>query len=55
MFLADRTLCRMLRKAVSKKKPEDCEVWEKALLEAGNQKHNWTDRSYLAPVLKLLL
>ena len=55
MTFADRTLCRMLQKAVAKKKPEDCEIWEKALLEAGDQKHDWTDRSYLAPVLKLLL
>ena len=55
MSLADRTLCRMLQKAVAKKKPEDCEIWEKALLEAGDQKHDWTDRSYLSPILKLLL
>ena len=51
MSLADRTLCRMLQKAVAKKKPEDCEIWEKALLEAGDQKHDWTDRSYLLPIL----
>ena len=54
MTFADRTLCRMLQKAVAKKKPEDCELWEKALLEAGDQKHDWTDKAYLAPVLKLL-
>ena len=54
MSLADRTLCRMLQKAVAKKKPEDCEIWEKALLEAGDQKHDWTDRSYLAPVLEAI-
>ena len=54
MSLADRTLCRMLQKAVAKKKPEDCEVWEKALLEAGDQKHDWTDRSYLAPILEAI-
>ena len=54
MSLADRTLCRMLQKAVAKKKPEDCEIWEKALLEAGDQKHDWTDRSCLAPILEAL-
>ena len=54
MSLADRTLCRMLQKAVAKKKPEDCEIWEKALLEAGDQKHDWTDRSYLAPILEAI-
>ena len=42
----------MLQKAVAKKKPEDCEVWEKALMEAGDQKHDWTDKSYLAPILE---
>ena len=54
MSLADRTLCRMLQKAVAKKKPEDCEIWEKALLEAGDQKHDWTDKTYLAPVLEAI-
>ena len=54
MSLADRTLCRMLQKAVAKKKPENCEIWEKALLEAGDQKHDWTDRSYLAPILEAI-
>ena len=54
MTFADRTLCRMLQKAVAKKKPEDCEIWEKALLEAGDQKHDWTDRSYLAPILEAI-
>jgi hypothetical protein len=38
MSFVDRNLCRMLRKAVSKKKPEDYEVWEKALMEAGDKK-----------------
>ncbi len=52
MNLVDRNLCKMLQKAVAKKKPEDCEVWEMALLEAGDQKHDWTDRSYLAPILE---
>ena len=54
MSLVDRNLCKMLQKAVAKKKPEDCEVWEKALLEAGDQKHDWTDKSYLAPILEAL-
>lgn len=51
MSFMDRNLCRMLQKAVAKKKPEDCEVWEKALIEAGTETHDWTDRSCLAPVL----
>ena len=54
MSILDRNLCKMLQKAVAKKKPEDCEVWEKALMEAGEQKHDWTDKSYLAPILEAL-
>ena len=52
MSFVDRNLCRMLRKAVSKKKPEDYEVWEKALMEAGDKKCDWTDPSYIEPILK---
>ena len=52
MSLIDRNLCKMLQKAVAKKNPKDCEVWEKALMEAGDQKHDWTDKSYLAPILE---
>lgn len=54
MSFTDRNLCKMLQKAVAKKKPEDCEIWEAALLEAGNQKIDWTDRSYIAPILEAL-
>ena len=52
MTVMDRGLCRMLQKAVAKKDPETLEVWEKALLEAGTERHDWTDRSYLAPILE---
>ena len=54
MTFAHKNLCRMLRKAVAKKKPEDREVWEKALMEAGFEKHDWTDKSYLAPILEAI-
>lgn len=52
MSFADKILCRMLYKAVAKKKPEDQEPWEKALTEAGFGKHDWTDRAYLQPILE---
>ena len=52
MSIVDRNLCKMLQKAVLKKKPEDREIWEKALVEAGNKVCDWTDKSYIAPVLK---
>lgn len=55
MTFKDRALCKLLRKAVAKKKPEDCEVWERALMEAPeDQGCDWTDRSYILPILDCL-
>lgn len=54
MSFGDRTLCKMLQKAVAKKKPEDCEIWEKALMEAGDKKCDWTDKSYIVPILEAI-
>lgn len=52
MSLADRTLCKMLRKSVAKKDPKDLAVWEAALLEGDeNDGRDWTDRSYIEPIL----
>ena len=51
MSFVDKNLCRMLQKAVAKKKPEDYEVWEKALVEAGTKKCDWTDKAYIDPIL----
>ena len=54
MSFKDRTLCNMLRKAVSKKNPNDYEVWEKALIAAGNEKCDWTDKKYIKPIINCL-
>ena len=54
MGVLDRSLCAMLRKAVEKKKPEDREIWETALVEAGEEKHDWTDRAYIVPILQAI-
>lgn len=54
MSIADRMLCRLLQKAVAKKKPEECELWERALLEAGTEKHDWTDRAAIEPILEAI-
>ena len=54
MSFADRTLCNMLRKAVAKKDPADFEVWEKAIMEAGEEKHDWTDKKYIEPLLDFI-
>ena len=54
MNFADRNLCRLLQKVVAKKKTGDYEVWEKALIEAGNKKCDWTDKAYIKPILDAL-
>ena len=52
MSFVDRNLCTMLRKSLLKKDPVQMAVWEKALVEAtDNEAHDWTDKSYLEPVL----
>ena len=55
MNFADRNLCRLLQKIVAKKKTGDYEIWEKALLEAGNKKCDWTDKAYIKPILEALI
>ncbi|MDO5559855.1 MAG: flavodoxin domain-containing protein [Oscillospiraceae bacterium] len=52
MSAMDRNLCKMLRKSVAKKSPDDYQVWEKALMAAGDEKCDWTDRKYIAPIIE---
>ena len=53
MSFSDRTLCKMLRKAVSKKDPKDYELWESALMEVSeDESADWTDKSYLEPLIE---
>ncbi len=54
MTFGDRTLCRMLQKAVAKQNPEDYEPWQKALMSAVGEKCDWTNKKYLEPLLKYL-
>ena len=54
MKFADRTLCKMLQKAVAKQNPDEYEPWQKALMCAVGQKCDWTDKSYLEPLLKYI-
>ncbi len=54
MSFKDKTLCSMLRKVVSKKNPDEYEVWEKALMAAGEDKCDWTDKKYLNPILEII-
>ena len=48
------TCAALLRKAVAKKDPKDYEVWEQALMAAGDDKCDWTDKRYLEPILAAL-
>lgn len=52
MSFMDRNLCKMLQKAVSKKDPKDYEVWEAALMEAGSDNKDWTDKEYLKTIIE---
>ncbi|MBP3656560.1 MAG: flavodoxin [Clostridia bacterium] len=49
----DRTLCRMLSKAAGQD-GRLCEPWMRDLLSAPGQKHDWTDRAYLKPLLRYI-
>lgn len=51
MSFIDKNLCKLLQNRVSKKDPSSYEIWEKALIEAGNKTHDWTDKVYLNPIL----
>ena len=54
MSFIDRNLCKMLQKSVEKKDPKDLKVWERALLEAGEQTCDWTEKEYILPILEAL-
>lgn len=54
MSFKDRTLCKMLQKAVAKKDPNTWEPWMKALMCAAGQSCDWTDRKYLIPIQNYL-
>lgn len=54
MTFTDKTLCKMLKKAVSKKSESELEPWEKALVQAGENNCDWSDKSYLTPIIDIL-
>lgn len=54
MTFVDRTMCKMLQKAVSKKDPSTYEPWEKALMCAVGQKCDWTDKKYLNGLIQFI-
>ena len=54
MSFGDRTLCKLLQKAVAKKSPAEMELWEQALFSAIGQSCDWTDKKYLEPLLEFI-
>ncbi|MDO4466677.1 MAG: flavodoxin domain-containing protein [Bacillota bacterium] len=52
MSFVDKNLCKMFQKAVAKKDSKDYKLWECALMEAGNDSKDWTDPTYLEPILE---
>lgn len=52
MSLIDRTMCKMLIKSISKKDVNELQIWERALIDAGDKKCDWTDKRYLKPILE---
>lgn len=54
MNFRDRTMCRMLRKSIAKKTPDEYEPWMEALMEAEGKSCDWTDKKYLAPLADYL-
>lgn len=51
MSFKDRSLCKLLQKAIAKKDPETYEPWMKALVLAKGKKCDWTDRKYIEPII----
>lgn len=54
MTFKDRTLCKLLQKAVAKKARDACEPWMRALLSSSGQKCDWTDPKYLQPLISYI-
>lgn len=55
MNFGDRTLCKMLQKAVAKQDPATFEPWQTALMCSVGQKCDWTDKKYLEALMELLM
>ncbi|MDI9470492.1 MAG: flavodoxin domain-containing protein [Bacillota bacterium] len=54
MSVLIRTMLPLLRRGIARKDPADYEVWEAALMSAGDESCDWTDRKYLEPLLEYL-
>lgn len=54
MTFTDRTLCKMLKKAVAKKDPRTYEPWEEAIMSVNGENCDWTDKKQLKPILEFI-
>ncbi len=54
MTFKDRTLCKLLQKAVAKKDPATYEPWQTALMCAVGQKCDWTDKTNLNTLIEYI-
>ncbi len=54
MSFKDRTLCKLLQKAVAKQDPATYAPWQRALMSAVGQTCDWTDKRYLQPLLEYI-
>lgn len=52
MSWKDRTLCSLLKKAVSKKDPATYEPWEEALMQTVEPNVDWTDKEYIKQIIE---
>lgn len=54
MNFIDRTMCRTLRKSLTKKDPSEFEPWMQALIQVSDEGYDWTDSKYLSPLLNAI-
>lgn len=54
MSWKDRTLCKLLQKAVQKQPPSSYEPWQEALIQAMGKTCSWVDKRYLQPLLSYI-
>ena len=52
MHFSDKALCRMLIKSIEKKDPKERDERDEGFLELARTSCDWTDRSYIGPILE---
>lgn len=52
MNFVDKSLCKLLKKSLSKKDPSTFEPWMEAFFQADGKSSDWVNRIYLEPVIK---